>query len=266
MGLEEDKRVGGDDDEEEEDDDWGKRNDGCVSDLDGGVEKEKDNDKASDEDHSGSGHLGTSGEAPPLDTRRKPPSLDIPKKLVDTTEDAVVISDGGKVSRLIATLALILIAIVIDTIARAGTSASGNPTPRHNPAIPSVIKLSATGSNAADRKKLLDITDDVVVFLDRGKVFRLIATLALIPIAIVVDTNARSRISMFGNLTPRNNPIIPSVVKPFAAGNDTSDLFANILGNPFDNLGQDASPVDSAARSADFFAPFLVVFFALSQE
>lgn len=266
MGLEEDKRVGDDDDGEGEDDDWGKRDDGRASDPDGGVEEEKDNDEASDEDYSGSGHLGTPVEVPPLDTLRKPPLLHTPKKLPDTTEDAVVILDRGKLSRLIATLASILIAIVIDTIAHSGTFASRNPNPRNNPAIPSVIKLSATGSNAADYKKLLDITEDAVVFLDRSKVSRLIVTLTWILIAIVIDIIAHFRTSMFRNLTPGNNLVILSVIKTFTTGNDASNLLANVLGNPFGNLGQDASLADSATRSADFFAPLSTALFALSQE
>lgn len=51
-------------------------------------------------------------------------------KVLDTMEDVVVILDEGKVPRLIVTLVSILIAILIDTDTRFGTSAPGNPTPR----------------------------------------------------------------------------------------------------------------------------------------
>ena len=69
---------------------------------------------------------------------------------LDIMEDVVVILDGSKVSRLITTLAFILIAIVSDTTVRSGTSTSENPTLRNNPAIPFVVEPSATGNDAAD--------------------------------------------------------------------------------------------------------------------
>ena len=112
-------------------------------------------DKKSEEDHSRSGHLEIPGKASSLDTLGKLPPLNTPRKLLDTMEDAVIILDRGKVSRLIATFALILITIVIDTIAHSKTSASGNPTPRTNPAILSVVKPFAVGNDAANFRKLL---------------------------------------------------------------------------------------------------------------
>lgn len=248
------KGAGDDDDGEKEDDDRGEGDDGGAGDLDGGVEEEEGNDKESDEDHSGSGHLGIPVKGSPLDTLRKPPPLDTPEKLLDITEDAIVFLNGSKISRLIATLALILIAIIINTIARSGTSASGNSTSEKNPAILSIVELSAASNDAANFQKLLDTTKDSVVILDGGKVSRLIATLASILIAMVVNTTAHSGTSAFKNPIPRNNLAIPSVIKLFAADNDATDFFANVLGNPFGNPSQNASPADPAVPAADFFA------------
>lgn len=168
----------------------GEGDDEGANDPNGGVEDEKSDDKASVKDHSGSGYLGTPDKASPLDTLGKllPWTLG---KLLDTREDVVVISDGNKDFRLIATLALIPIAIVVDTTTHYGTSTSANPTPRNNTAIPSIVEL-------------------------------------------------------------------------FAASNDTANLFANVLGNPFDDPSQDASLADSVAFTADFFNSFPTVLFTLS--
>lgn len=110
------KRAKNDNDGEEED--GGKRDDGGIKDSDSRVEKqdsrEKDNDKESDGDYSRFGHLGIPGKFSSLntldklfslDTLRKFPLLDTSRKLLDIIEDAMVISDGDKVLRLIATLA-----------------------------------------------------------------------------------------------------------------------------------------------------------------
>lgn len=178
----------------------------------------------------------------------------------------MVILDGGKIFRLIVTLALILITIVVDIIMHFRIFASGNLTPRNNSAISSIVKLSATGNNAANLWKLLDITEDVVIILDRGKIFRLIATLALILIPIVVDTTTRSETSASGNLTSKNNPAIPSIIEASAAGNDTVNLLTNILGNFFGNSSQNTSSTDLATPATDFFVSFPAAFFALSRE
>lgn len=83
--------------------------------------------------------------------------------------------------------------------------------------------------------KFLDIMKNAVVILDGSKVFELIATLALILIAIIIDTTTCYRTSVSGNPISGNIPTISSVVKPFAVGNNTADLFVNVLGNLFGN-------------------------------
>ena len=82
--------------------------------------------------------------------------------------------------------------------------------------------------------KLLDTIEDVVIISDKGKVPRLIMTLASILIAIVVDTTTHSETSVFGNPTPGITFAISFVIEPFATDNDATD-FANILSNFFGN-------------------------------
>lgn len=65
-------------------------------------------------------------------------------------KDTVVISNGGKVSRLIVILALILIVIVVDITPRSGTSVSENLTLRNNPAILSIVEPSAASNDVID--------------------------------------------------------------------------------------------------------------------
>lgn len=74
---------------------------------------------------------------------------------------------------------------------------------------------------------------NAVVILDGSKVFKLIATLASILIAIIIDTTTCYRTSVSGNLISGNIPTILSVVKLSAVGNNTADLFADVLGNLF---------------------------------
>lgn len=231
-----DKGAGNDDNREEEDDNWGEGDDGGAGNLDSEVEEEEGNDEANNEDYSRSGHLRILSKALPLDTPGKPPLLDTPSKFLNITEDTIVISDGSKISKLIATLVSILIVIVVNTIMRSETFVSGNPTPGNNPAIPFIVELFAANSDAADFQKLLDITENVVVILDRSKVFRLIATLISILIAIIVDTTACSRTSASRNPNPGNNPTILSVVELSAMSNNTANFFADVLSNSFGNF------------------------------
>lgn len=213
-GEKDDKGVVDDGDGEEEDNDQGEGDDGGVGDSDGRVEEEdnweEDNDKESDEHHSGSGHLGTPGKLSLLNTLDKLSSLDIP----------------------------------------------GKPSSLDTPGKPS--SLDTPG-------KLLDTTKDVVVFSDEGKIPRLIATLASILIAIVVDTTMRFGTSVLGNPTPGITSAIPSVIEPFTMGNNAADL-ADVLSNFFSDCSQDASPTDPAAPTDDFFAPFPTAFFDLSLQ
>ena len=62
----------------------------------------------------------------------------------------MIILDRSKISRLIATLASILIPIVVDTTTRSKTSASENLNSKNNPAIPSIIEASAAGNNTVN--------------------------------------------------------------------------------------------------------------------
>lgn len=171
-----DKEEGNDNDGEKNDDDWRKKDNGSIKDFDGRVKEEDSrkeyNDEESDEDHSRSSHLETLGKPSSLGSPEKPPPLDILRKLLDITEDTIVISDQSKlqdttedivvildeakVPRLIATLASILITIVVDTSRRSGTSTPRNPTPKITSTISSIVKLFAISNDAADFINVLD--------------------------------------------------------------------------------------------------------------
>lgn len=115
-------------------------------------------------------------------------------------------------------------------------------------------------------KEILDTLEDVIVISNKSRISRLIVILALVLIAIVVNT-----IEHFDNSTPRNScpgitTTIPFVNKPSMMDNDVAGLLANILNNPFVNHDQNASFIDPVTPNTDFSSPFLAAFFVLGLE
>lgn len=97
-----DKRAKDNDGEQEENGDWRGDNRGAkdpnsrVKEEDGW---EESNDKESNEDHSGPGHLGTPGKPSPLDILGKFLPLDISEKFLDITNNTMIILERSKVPR-----------------------------------------------------------------------------------------------------------------------------------------------------------------------